>query len=205
MRVSSNRRSARLPALLAIASAALIAGPWGSPAAEAANFDLGTINGPIARHVGNTGLLGPFEDSFTFTIGAGHSLSWSAFVSTGFNRRNQILDMDGELLSSGGAVLEPGDATTVFAPEGWPSRDVSFGSIVLGPGDYVLKMTGTAKSVFDDVPIWGLYDGTVTFAAVAVPEPQTWALMLAGLAAMCLSRRGTSGRQARQRLIPAGR
>jgi len=194
MRVSSNRRSARLPALLSIASAALIAGPWASPAAEAATFDLGTINTPIARHVGNTGLLGPFEDSFTFTIGAGHSLSWSAFVSTGFNRRSQILDMDGELLGSGGAVLELGDATTVYAPEGWPSRDASFGSIVLGPGDYVLKMTGTAKSVFPDVPIWGLYDGTVTFAAAAVPEPGEWALMGVGLAVLWGARRGVRRR-----------
>jgi len=194
-----NRRHARLPVLLAIASAALIAGPWASPAAQAATFDLGTINAPIARHVGNTGLLGPFDDSFTFTIGAGHSLSWSAFVTTGFNRRNQILDMDGELWGSG-VLLEGGDATTVYAPEGWPSRDVSFGSIVLGPGDYVLKMTGTAKSVFPDVPISGLYDGTVTFAAAAVPEGSVGMLMLAGLGAMWLWRRGTS--QSAQRGTP---
>ena len=196
MHVSSTRRSARLPALLAIASAALIAGPWASPTAQAATFDLGTINGPIARSVGNTGLLGPFEDSFTFTIGAGHTLSWSAFVSTGFNRRNQILDMDGELLGSGGGVLESGDATTEYMPEGWPSRNVTFGSIVLGPGDYVLKMTGTALSVYPGVPITGLYDGTVTFAAVSapVPEPTVGVLMLAGLGALWLTRRRASTR-----------
>jgi hypothetical protein len=82
----------------------------------------------------------------------------------------------------------------VYAPEGWPSRDVSFDSIVLGPGDYVLKMTGTAKSVFPDVPISGLYDGTVTFAAVAVPEPGVGVLMLVGLGAMGWARRRATRR-----------
>jgi hypothetical protein len=190
MNIPLTRHITHLPALFAIASAALFASPWATPSAQAATFDLGTINAPIDRHVGNTGLLGPFADSFTFTIGAGHELSWSAFVSTGFNRRSQILDMDGELWGSSG-LLEAGDATTIYAPEGWPSRDVSFGSIVLGPGDYVLKMTGTAKSVFPEAPIWSLYNGTVSFAAVAapVPEPTVGMLMLAGLGALWLARR----------------
>jgi hypothetical protein len=165
----------------AVAVAALgAAGP-----SQATTFALGTITSAASIPLFNSGLLGPFEDSYLFTVGADRPLTFSAFVTTGFNRRSQILDMDAELLGSGG-LLEDGDAVTVYAPEGWPSRDITFAPFTLSAGDYVLKVHGTAKSVFPDVPITSQYEGTVTVAAV--PELETWALLLVGLVAVAGAR-----------------
>ncbi|RQP24209.1 hypothetical protein DZC73_12890 [Albitalea terrae] len=150
--------------------------------AQASTFWLGDVSSPKTLSWSRSGLLGPFDDHLLFTVTSSQPLVFSGFVSTGISRRSFILDMEGDLLQSDGSVLEAGDAQTVFTPEGWPSRDISFASFSLASGSYVLRIHGTETSAFPDVPITGQYTGTVSFAPV--PEVQTWAMLLVGLAAV---------------------
>jgi hypothetical protein len=161
--------------------------------AQAATFALGDVASPTTLPWNHSGLLGPFDDQLSFTVTVDHPLVFSGFMSTGFARRSTILDMAGELRASDGSVLEAGDAQTIFAPEGWPSRDITFAPFTLASGSYVLHIHGTEASVFPDVPISGQYAGTLSFAPV--PEAQTWAMLLVGLLAVAgaRARRGKTG------------
>jgi len=164
-----------------VACGTIAALAWVAPV-KAADVDLGTVTSPASLVFGNDGLLGPFADVFTFAIGAGDSFGFSAFLSTGFGNRSGILDMQAGLFSAG-TLLLAGDAQTVYLPEGFPSRDISFDSIVLGAGEYQLRVTGTATSFLSDVPITAGYQGSLDFTAApaAIPEPTSVLLMAFGL------------------------
>lgn len=177
-----------------VACGTIAALAWAAPA-KAADVDLGTVTSPTSLVFGNDGLLGPFADVFTFAIGTGDSFGFSAFLSTGFSNRWGILDMQAGLFS-GGTQLLAGDAETVYLPEGFPSRDISFDSIVLGAGEYQLRVTGTATSFLSDVPITAGYQGSLDFAAAtpAIPEPASVLLMALSLGILGLfARRRVSG------------
>ena len=165
---------------IATAMAALLATMAATGGAHATVIPLGSFSAPATIPVADSRLVGSFEDSFTFAIDAGTSAIFSAFLSTGFSNRAFILDMEASL-SSGGQLVEPGDATTVFLPEGFPSRDVSFDQILLGSGDYTLDVVGTGTSVFPGPN--SSYSGTITLdpAPPPIDEPTTLGLLLAGL------------------------
>jgi hypothetical protein len=165
---------------IAIVMAALLATIAATGEAHATLIPLGSFSAPATIPVGDSGLGGSFDDSFTFSIDAGTSAIFSAFLSTGFSNRAFILDMEASL-SSGGQPVEPGNATTVFLPEGFPSRNVSFDQILLGSGDYTLEVVGTGTSVFPG-PTSG-YSGTITLDPGPPPidEPTTVSLLLAAL------------------------
>jgi len=163
-----------------VACGTIAALAWAAPA-KAADVDLGTVtSSPTSLVFGNDGLLGPFADVFTFAIGAGDSFGFSAFMSTGYSNRSGILDMQAGLFS-GGTLLLAGDAQTVYLPEGFPSRDISFDSIVLGAGEYQLRVTGTATSFLADVPITAGYRGSLDFAAAPAPIPEPASVVLMAL------------------------
>lgn len=62
---------------------------------------------------------------------------------------------------------------------------IRFDSMVLAPGNYDLQIFGTVIGT-----IGAAYAGTITAFAVPVPEPETYAMMLAGLGLMAfISRR----------------
>lgn len=152
--------------------------------ARAADFALGEIVAPQSLAIGNAGLLGPFSDAFRFSIGATDSFEFESFVSTGFSNRSGIPDMVAALYS-GGALIANGLAETVLTPEGFPSRDITFASLALGPGDYRLVFSGTAIAFDPGLPITSSYFGSVTFNAVtAIPEPSTRLLMSIGVLAL---------------------
>lgn len=62
---------------------------------------------------------------------------------------------------------------------------IQFNSMVLTPGDYNLQIFGTVIGT-----LGAAYAGTISAFAVPVPEPETYAMMLAGLGFMAfISRR----------------
>lgn len=153
--------------------------------ARATDFALGEIVAPVSMAIGNAGLLGPFSDAFSFSIGATDSFEFESFVSTGFSNRHAIPDMIAGLYSTNGALIANGLAETVVTPEGFPSRDITFASLALGPGDYRLVFSGTAIAFDPGLPITSSYFGSVTFNAVtAIPEPSTYLLMSIGVLAV---------------------
>lgn len=158
-----------------IGLALLLAAVFGfAGAAQATSFNLGNISGPGQFAFGNNKFVRPFTDKVHFTINPGVTLTFSAFVSTGFARRSHILDMDGTLSDDSGVILD-GDAFTVM-PEGFPDRHVKFQNTVLGPGHYYLSIFGTATST-NPGPMSRAYAGTITFT----PLPASLLFMLTAL------------------------
>lgn len=166
-------------------AAALLAG-LGS-AAQADTFDKGALDGGAIGATGfsltnEAGVLGAFTDVFTFTIAEGDWFSMDAHVQVGPSRRTWIDDLDGQLFA-GSNLLADAPGVSTSTPEGFPIRTVDFPPLILGAGDYRLTLTGTGGVAFPDTTMRAGYDGLANFTAVAapIPEPETWALMGAGL------------------------
>ncbi len=142
---------------LALATAAVLS----MGGASAANFDWGpldTFEFGSAFYVGGPG---SFSDTFQFTIGTNTLVSLAAVDNQG-GARNII---DGMLSVSGPSPF-PGfsfDNTSVDA-QAW-----------LAPGAYTITISGKFGAA-------GQY--AVNSEVLAVPEPETYALMLAGLVAI---------------------
>lgn len=160
-----------------------------SGAALSASFELGTASGPTTFAIGNEGLLGAFSDTFNFEIGSSSPLEFDSFASTGFSNRSSIPDLHAALYSNG-SLLRGGLAETVFSPEGFPSRNVSFAPLTLAAGRYQLLFSGTGTSFFPDVPITSAYSGSINLTPItAIPEPSTVALTALGVVMMIALRR----------------
>lgn len=171
-----------------VASAMVMAAALGGATAQAASFELGEFSAPHTVAFGNSGLRGPFDDTFNFSIGSGASFVFLSSLSTGFSNFSSIEDLRADLFE-GARLVQTGTPTHWSFP--FPRNDVDFSSVVLDAGAYSLHISGTGtSSVAPPHPFTSSYTGTITLAA-AVPEPQTWALMLMGLVALCaaLSRR----------------
>lgn len=158
-------------------------------AAFSATFELGTANGPTTFAIGNEGLFGAFSDTFSFEIGASGPFAFDSFASTGFSNRFGIPDLQAALYSNG-QLLSSGLAQTVFTPEGFPSRDISFAPLTLAAGSYELQFSGTATSLVPDVPLTSAYAGSINLAPItAIPEPSTVALTALGVVTLIALRR----------------
>ena len=188
MKTSSSRKSRAASYASALAAGTVLAAltTLSAPAAHAADIDFGTITAPVSLPLIHDASLGAFTDTYSFSIGAGASFDFSALADTGFGRRSGILDLAGSLFDAGGALLEAGDAQTRYLPEGYPTRSVSFASLLLGAGAYRLVFTGTAASFVPELPIGAGYTGNLDFTAAAapVPEPEIVALYGLGLIAI---------------------
>ena len=150
-------------------------------ASQATTVALGEITAPGVWPIAHQLPPGPLLDSYTFSIEGDETLMFSSFVATGFYRRSRISDLQGELFRDD-ELLATADAQTVFMPEGYPSRQVTFSPMGLGPGDYELRFSGTVTVLSPGVP-WGAgYAGRAEFPeASQVPEPSTLALLGLGL------------------------
>lgn len=161
--VSSIVAVSALSMSLAPAAQAATVIPLGSP-----NFFIisGSLAGPSfsAIFFNNYAAGANFDDIYTFTIpqnGVG-----SGSVSTSFSS-----DSNKIVLTS---LVVNGTPYGITANSGGQAAAVGGISIVaLSPNS--IQLTGNAVGS-------GGYTGTVTFTALAVPEPQSWALMLGGFA-----------------------
>lgn len=147
-------RSIALAAVLAVSGSAFAVGPG----------PLGPI-GSSAIFIGNT-VTDVFDDVYTF------SLASSGSISGGVNAIN-IEDMFN--------IPKKGLGVSLTGPAVWNSTPIdktpsSFSFLNLVAGTYALHVVGFADG--DD---GGIYAGAFKFTAAPVPEPETYALMLAGL------------------------
>jgi hypothetical protein len=148
-----------IPALM---SAAFIV----SAPAHATTHPLGTLTNTLAP-ISNT-FFGPagmtFTDDWTFTIGPASSVA--AFAA----------DLDNksffELSVFGAKVIGP--SSTINALVVGDTRSIP--SIFLAPGNYDFQVFGTTSGTMG-----GGYSGLIS---AAVPEPETYAMMLAGIGMM---------------------
>ena len=123
--------------------------------------NLGTIdNMPII--IGNIVPMGLFQDIYSFTIVDGGDLAGSV-SATNFGSYN-ILGLTVTLLDSS------------FNQVGFDSTPASFTFSGLSAGNYALNVLGFATGTSG-----GLYGGSFVAETTPIPEPETYALMLAGL------------------------
>ena len=149
--------------VLAAAAAILISG-----AASAATFDLGQIDN-TAVPIGATHLAidDPFTDSFLFEVSsAGLGIGVVFDPDGGF-----FFDIDFTSLTfidlSTNTVL----AQDIDGSDGW-----ALGTVLSHAGEYSFEVAGTVGAIA------GSYHGVLaTFVPNPIPEPGTYALMLAGL------------------------
>jgi hypothetical protein len=114
-----------------------------------------------------------FEDSLLFSLTVP-----SAIVSTAFSNwpvptaglRNLTL----ELFQGSTLIASAGPSSVVVPGGGIPVFTLETLSALVSPGSYRLNLSGDVR------PDTGFYNWTLN--TVAVPEPEQWALMIAGLA-----------------------
>jgi len=156
---------------------ALVLAAW-SLSAAATTFNLGTLgSGVNSSPIGNAiTASGTFSDTYNFTLSSsavvGSSLT-NVAVSFSPWTFNSISDFSATL---NGQVLS-------FSSYAVPNGTVSLlaGLQSLAAGSYSLVVTGANTSSFGSTASYG---GNIVATALAVPEPQSYALMLAGLGAV---------------------
>lgn len=111
---------------------------------------------------------GSFADTFNFHLNATADLSSAVSLLNLDLGTSSILHIDSPLLSlfsvaNPGSIIASG-TTNVFASS-------------LSAGDYFVKFTGNANGLAGGNYLMGIY----SVVATAVPEPEQWAMLLAGL------------------------
>jgi hypothetical protein len=149
-----------------IAASALAATAF---AAQATTYDIGVL--PVApdTFVKSVSVpVGSFLDTFTFTAPVGN------FSGTGVGT---AIDVGYDLLNINNVSVSLFDANDNLLASGPVGESSKLSWSLLSGADYSFKVSGTAD---------GVYGGVYTFVATAamVPEPETLAMMLAGLGAV---------------------
>jgi hypothetical protein len=148
-----------------------------SVSATAAMQTLGVIDSPLKTF--NGGVFGSgqptpivFTDQLIFTLLANSSTSYNVIDFPIFNVYNT--ELTGLKLYAGavgsGTLLGTGSGT---------AASFSISNVVTGAGDYYLEVSGKAGGLSG-----GLYSGSISSTVSPVPEPETYAMLLAGLGLM---------------------
>jgi hypothetical protein len=149
---------------LAVASLSSLADTGGGP------LDLSAGNASFGRDTAS----GSFIDTYSFTL-SGSVYITSGTASSASSGSSQDLDFSSVFITT---AADPGTAVLTF--DGNLGSDAnefySLAPTLLDAGDYLLIVKGV------NTPNMASYDGTL--AVAAVPEPETYALMLAGFGAM---------------------
>lgn len=145
----------------------LIGASFAAGSAQATIYTVGTLT--TTPYINTTTVLGAFSDRYDFTVAALPSVA-GASVAVNLDLGDlsyHISGLDLDLFTAGGAWLA-GDIVT-----GPSDVAVSLNS-TLTAGNYYFRVQGTADGV-------GTGAGIYTFTAAAVPEADTYAMLLAGL------------------------
>jgi hypothetical protein len=148
------------------AASALVLASSGSFAAALGSIDLSSGSG----FFGNTPIAGAFVDTLTFTVTT--SSIFNGVITSVLNG-TQDVDFTSIALTPGALTF----ASVIGDPvEVWATPAVGFG---LTPGIYTLTLTGTNSTSM------GSYAGNLALTpgvpSVAVPEPESYAMLLAGV------------------------
>ncbi len=155
--------------------------------AQGATYDWGVHNYPGAEVVGNI-IAGPFTDDIKFSVGAGYDMSAAVAVA---NNNGTVIQLDHGsfgLFSNPDGIVGNGDETLIG---GWWNFDGTTGATQqfsnISAGNYYYEVSGVGAGYGD----MGLY--VLTSTIHAVPEPDTYAMLVAGLAML-----GALARQRKQ-------
>lgn len=167
-----------------------------SPAANAAVTVVGggtsvDVTGPTGSDVNfslgysDSGVSNPFTETLTFmnTLAGFYGVTLTTTASAA-GATNDV-DITSAFLT-GGSIVGSVSLATLFNNDVIESYGLS--NLFLSSGTYTLTITGSRGTT-------GSFGGNVSFAAGAVPEPATWAMMLLGF--------GTVGFAMRRRRRPA--
>ena len=146
---------------------------------------IGPISGPAALGIGSGGHtpLGAFTDTWTFTV-AGTTPTNDFYVGAEVVTGNSF----GVTFSSVGISGPSTYAPVLFSNTTDFSLPLSLTPFV--PGAYTLTVAGTTTVT------GGFYNAAVNFNSAPIPEPETYAMMLAGLGLMGFVARRRKPRQA---------
>ncbi len=122
---------------------------------------------------GRTPLAGSFVDNWTFTLTGSSFVTLASATTNATFENNQDLDFGAITIRNAGGVV------ATFGPNlNGDQQEVRLLSPVLLAADsYFLQVTGINSAGM------ATYSGNIAIAP-AIPEPETYALMLAGLSAM---------------------
>jgi hypothetical protein len=150
----------------AVACAVALAGPAiAGPCTSTKTW--GDLGPPAFQPFGNSVGIGSFNDCYTFNLSASATAFGGVYA---FDLPGNTLDINISAVSLfAGANLLSSDSSPGY---------FKFGD--LGAGSYRLVVTGNVSSVPGFVQTKVGYIGTVTTVAAPVPEPEAYALMLAG-------------------------
>ena len=160
-----------------LAIAAVAAGLLATGAVNATTTALGTVVVGTPLAFGGFSAPGPLNDIFTFTLpangGSGYSVTNFTSLPGQFNTILATLSLisnpDGTLFNGDDTVLD-----TSFTPGG---SSLALTWTASPAGSYYLAVGGLSNGTQG-----GIYNGAIS--VTAVPEPETYAMMLAGLGAL---------------------
>jgi len=132
-----------------------------------------------------SGVNGSFSDTYTFEVSSGFSGLFSASVSSYYSAviNTQIWGINITGLSLSGPSPLTGTEYSTSVPGGLGDYWTLSGD--LAAGSYSLAVSGYAKpEIMEGLSFPVSYGGEATLEISAVPEPETYGMMLAGLGLM---------------------
>ena len=159
----------------AAASLAVLSLSGGTANATTTALGAATVGTPLS--FGGLAAPGPFSDIFTFTLpangGSGYSVSNFTLLPGMYGTALTTLT----LMSNADGILFNGDDTFVSSSSTPGGASIGLSVSAQAAGNYYINVTGITTA-----PAGGIYTGAIS--VTAVPEPETYAMMLAGLAAL---------------------